>query len=245
MSEYEVDESNLNENSNEFKKADHSEFVFDFPLYSKIKYINDFSGADILKLQNEHIEGFCNICKRTRIFYCISVKSGMQTLMRQHPNGIVYHQEVGGNISFVRYECSADKDHVIDVIMKLDVAYWQKIGQYPTLADISKAELRKYRSVLTSEYQSELNKAIGLASHGANIGAFVYLRRVFEGLIELRAIEQNMAEMKEFKEARIGEKIDLLKEHLPKIMVDNKKIYGMLSAGVHDYTEDKCGGYLK
>jgi len=30
----------------------------------------------------------------------------------------------------------------------------------------------------------ELNKAIGLAAHGVGIGSYVYLRRVFESLIE-------------------------------------------------------------
>ena len=41
-----------------------------------------------------------------------------------------------------------------------------KIGQYPSIADLSVAELKKYQKVLQADDYRELSRAIGLASHG-------------------------------------------------------------------------------
>jgi hypothetical protein len=49
----------------------------------------------------------------------------------------------------------------------------QKIGQFPSLADIANDESKTYRSVLTKRDSSEFHKAIGLATHGVGIGSFV------------------------------------------------------------------------
>ena len=63
------------------------------------------------------------------------------------------------------------------------------------MADIAIDENRtKYRSVLKGENWNELYKAIGLAAHGEGIGSFVYLRRVFERLINSRFEEHCEAE---------------------------------------------------
>ena len=58
-----------------------------------------------------------------------------------------------------------------------------KVGQYPSLADMQNFELRKYQKVLKENYR-ELTKAVGLFASGIGIGAFVYLRRVYEQLCE-------------------------------------------------------------
>ena len=52
------------------------------------------------------------------------------------------------------------------------------------MADIEQGTIRNYRSVLDKDHYQELNRAIGLASHGVGIGSFVYLRRIFERLVE-------------------------------------------------------------
>ena len=65
----------------------------------------------------------------------------------------------------------------------------QKIGQFPSLADIAIDESKTYRTVLTPEDSSQFHKAIGLAAHGVGIGSFVYLRRIFERLVISRFAE--------------------------------------------------------
>ena len=62
------------------------------------------------------------------------------------------------------------------------------------MADISEAELRPYSKVLSAEEYRELTRAVGFtASHGVGIGSFVYLRRIFERLIEDSRTEASQA----------------------------------------------------
>lgn len=118
-----------------------------------------------------------------------------------------------------------------------------KIGQSPSLADLSDAELRRYKPVLDKQRFNELSKAVGLASHGVGIGSFVYLRRIFEGLVadaSVVASRENGWSQEAFERARMEEKIDLVKDHLPSFLVEQKKVYGVLSLGIHSLSEELC-----
>jgi hypothetical protein len=59
-----------------------------------------------------------------------------------------------------------------------------KIGQDPSIADLHISQIKDYNKVLPKEKLKEFTKAIGLAANGVGIGSFVYLRRIFEHLIE-------------------------------------------------------------
>lgn len=120
-----------------------------------------------------------------------------------------------------------------------------KIGQYPSIADISVGELVKYKSVLGNEY-ADFKKGIGLFSHGIGIGSFIYLRRILETLIE-EAHQRAKANQNEWDEdiyvkSRVSERIDLLSHFLPPTLVGNANIYSVLSKGIHELTEEECLG---
>ncbi|TIX16221.1 MAG: short-chain dehydrogenase [Mesorhizobium sp.] len=114
-----------------------------------------------------------------------------------------------------------------------------KIGQWPSMETIAASDIEKYRNVLEPEYFSELHRAGGLFSHGIGVGAFVYLRRIFE-----RLIARHHADLPEpiegFATMRMDEKIDALKSVLPAPLVENKAAYGILSKGMHELDEDTC-----
>lgn len=119
---------------------------------------------------------------------------------------------------------------------------FKKIGQFPSLADLAGGDIDKYRKVLDANY-SEFSKAIGLAAHGVGIGAFVYLRRVFEKLIEeahIKAKETENWNEEQYIKMRIDEKIGVLKDFLPAFLVENRFIYSILSKGVHELNEKEC-----
>src|SRR5690606_5785634 len=59
-----------------------------------------------------------------------------------------------------------------------------KVGQYPSVADIHIHEIKQYSKLLTKEKLKEFTRAIGLAANGVGIGSLVYLRRIFEFLID-------------------------------------------------------------
>jgi hypothetical protein len=42
----------------------------------------------------------------------------------------------------------------------------------------------------------------------------------------------------------MDEKIELLKLHLPEFLVQNRKLYGILSKGVHELSERECLEYF-
>jgi len=121
-----------------------------------------------------------------------------------------------------------------------------KIGQYPSLEDIAGADIEKYRSQLKDGAFSELRKATGLASHGIGIGAFVYLRRIFERLIyEHRdQLQAEKGPIDGFDSMRMEEKISALRSVLPAALVKHRSAYSILSKGLHELTEEECKLYF-
>lgn len=140
------------------------------------------------------------------------------------------------------YRCTRNREHTIlfDLIVTNEKII--KIGQFPSVADLVLPEIAKYKSVLGKLY-SEFSKAIGLFAHGIGIGSFVYLRRIIEKLI-FDKYEQFSDELgvpaNEFNRLKFDEKIELLKNHLPAILVRNKNVYGIVSKGIHELSEDEC-----
>lgn len=123
-----------------------------------------------------------------------------------------------------------------------------KIGQYPSLADIQFAEIgKRYNKHLSEIDLRNYKKAIGLYAHGAGAGSFVYLRRIFENLIfEAYKEHKDIIKIKEaeFKNKRMEEKVVALKDFLPSQLLEMKSIYGILSKGVHELSEEECLKYF-
>lgn len=118
-----------------------------------------------------------------------------------------------------------------------------KIGQYPSMADLEKTNIKHYRKWIGEDMYRELSRAIGLRSHGVGIGSFVYLRRVFERLVHAAGLIAEQAQEwdeEAYAQARMTEKILLLRAHLPQFLVENRALYSILSKGVHELTEEEC-----
>jgi hypothetical protein len=118
-----------------------------------------------------------------------------------------------------------------------------KIGQYPSFSDLNVYKINKYNSVLNKQMRRELSSAIGLASHDVGIGSYVYLRRVFENLIEEAHKEAKLEEQwteEQYIKSRMLDRIKLLHAHLPTFLVNNPAMYSLLSKGVHELTETEC-----
>ena len=119
----------------------------------------------------------------------------------------------------------------------------EKIGQHPSFSDINIQKLKNYSAVLGKEKTRELSRAIGLASHDVGIGSYVYLRRVFEGLVEdahQTAKKSSDWKEEEYLSKRMAEKIQMLKNELPPFLVEHPKIYSILSKGIHELSESDC-----
>lgn len=116
-----------------------------------------------------------------------------------------------------------------------------KFGQYPSHADLQSKDLKKHKGVVDQIDISEINRAMGLASVGVSIGAFVYFRRVFERFV-LKSFERAQLELtpEEFASKRMAQKIEVLENNLPKFIYENREIYSILSKGIHELSEQQC-----
>lgn len=140
------------------------------------------------------------------------------------------------------YRCTRDRQHFIifDLITTDDKII--KVGQYPSVADLVIPEIAKYKPVLGTQYR-EFSKAIGLFAHGIGIGSFVYLRRIIENLVfdKYNKVSENLEiSNTEFMRLKFDEKIEALKPYLPEVLVANKNIYGIVSKGIHELSEEEC-----
>ena len=187
------------------------------------------------KNQGEQIiDGYCPSCHRETTYHLTSAT----------PNRVEWdYINKRHAYDTINLYCVRNRSHSIKFNLYIKNGILQKIGQFPSLADIANDQNRIFKGLLNKVDASELHKAIGLASHGVGIGSFVYLRRVFERLVKHRFDEFKEQESwndDKFNRLRMHEKIDLLKDHLPQFMVQKKKVYSILSSGIHSLTEEKC-----
>ena len=108
-------------------------------------------------------------------------------------------------------------------------------------------EIRQYKKLLSKNKLREFTRAMGLAANGVGIGSFVYLRRIFESLIDETkeiAIKNSEITNEDFQKHRMDEKIEKLSKHLPVFLVENRNLYSILSKGIHELEEDECLKYF-
>lgn len=94
----------------------------------------------------------------------------------------------------IGFKCANDDQHTIIVNLQIEksennnILILKKVGQYPSMADLQFYAFKKYKKLL-GNYYTELTKAVGLYASGIGVGAFVYLRRILETLVEEIHIE--------------------------------------------------------
>jgi hypothetical protein len=216
-------------------------FFFNLPIYTSIT-IDDSNGGDFLALINlaylekpPIFEGYNPIRKMESSFYV--------THFSHRWPGVEHFRSKGGFAEF--YVKCKRWDDLFNFFIRYDKEkeIITKIGQYPSIADFHIHEVKQYAKVLPKEKLREFTRAIGLAANGIGIGSFVYLRRIFESLIEeAHTITKKDEGWNEdaFSRARMGDKIQMLAANLPPFLVDNKSLYGILSVGVHALNEEDC-----
>jgi hypothetical protein len=231
------------------------------PLYGRVDYSDHELGLleSGLIMAGVVVDLFCSGCKRESTFRSDQMPANSAHQFRLASMAEKSSAEdVSEHLAALTLYCSRDPSHRVEFIIRK--TFWQqqskddalksvfgprliKIGQYPTYADFQIPEFKHLQSELSPLDRSELAKAVGLAAHDSTIGAFVYLRRVFERLIdEAQAAARKSAVWDEgtYQESRMDERVQLLKEHLPDVLVENRKIYRALSLGIHRLTDEFC-----
>jgi len=143
--------------------------------------------------------------------------------------------------------CSMNECHKLDIIIATDGNELVKISQHPSVADIAFPELKQYRKVLSKGDMGEMRRAIGLHAQGIGVGSYVYLRRILERVIDQAkdmAIADSAITEAEYVPKKMAERIKMLKDYLPDILVNNPTVYGIISKGIHELSEEDCIEYF-
>ncbi|EWS54421.1 hypothetical protein X551_02762 [Methylibium sp. T29] len=240
------------------------EFLLSVPLYAPVAYEGEqvWEVLDVLYLNGTY-DSFCVKCKRESTFKVTAsdrpdeYKRNLAREKLEHQHGInPKHPRLQSDVYYVAAKCTRHEAHRQDFLFFIDYqviptdsgppgVQWtfQKIGQQPSYGDLHLLQVKKYTHVLSKAQLGELTRAIGLASHDVGVGAYVYLRRIFETLVEEAhtvAKEANGWDEETYARCRMGEKIAMLRAYLPAFLVDHPGMYSLLSKGIHELSEEEC-----
>jgi len=210
-----------------------SEFFFDLPIYTPVKFdANNLETYNKILDRNhkEEFEGY-NPWKK--------IESTFVVITDLLPNGGLFDGH-----GTIQVKCKrTDSIFRFYVLGDSKSQSLMKTGQYPSVADFHISEIKKYNKLLPNERLKEFTRAIGLAANGVGIGSFVYLRRIFEHLISeayTLCLREGLITEEQFNRSRMDQKIELLSAHLPSFLVENRSIYSVLSLGIHELDENTC-----
>ena len=209
------------------------EFIFDLPLYTPVK-LSEGDILDDLTHYYTHIDGY-NPSRGVDSTFELDEKIDPTQLKSQGTETICFRCRRYRDPLYVMVNYDRDDDFI------------EKVGQCPSVADIHIAQVKQYKKVLGEAYIKDFTKAIGLAANGIGTGSFVYLRRVFEHLVDeiaTEAIKSGEIDKTKFETSKMENKLQLLSNHLPDVIMDNKPLYGVLSAGIHSLSEEECLKYF-
>ncbi|WP_448123655.1 short-chain dehydrogenase [Pseudomonas veronii] len=216
------------------------DFCLNISLYKSIPVTElTLGGATHFLRFDGHLDMYCPACGAVSVFQC-STNYQYQVIQLDY----WFRQEFLTIIGV----CSRADSHQAAFLFRLNEdAGIEKVGQYPSSADVGAFDVKKYDKVLSKENFTGLKTAIGLSAHGVGAGALVYLRRIFESLIiEAHGIASKESSWNEalYKNGRMQERVKLLRDHLPDFLVEHHKLYGILSHGIHEMPEDQCREYF-
>src|SRR5216684_525484 len=113
------------------------DFCLAVPLYEEFPY-NDDEANPFFGLENFKgpLDCHCYGCGRHSVFNRMG-----EPKYREHHHHYNY-------VFILWFACSRDKNHLSCFVFRSNKGVLQKIGQYPSLADLAVPDLQKYRPVL-------------------------------------------------------------------------------------------------
>lgn len=222
------------------------EFIFDTPLYHEVSFADEaepFAKKLYSHFSKNTFDGYNPFQKKESTFLLIQGIGNDCIEGYWHSS---YTEKIGIRQIVLRCCRYNDKMHLL-VRWNPEERTITKIGQYPSVADVHIGQIKQYKKVLSNDKLKEFTRAIVLAANGIGVGSFIYLRRIFESLIyEIanKAITNGVIKKEDFEQKRMDERVYVLKELLPSFLVENKSLYGILSKGIHELSEEKCLAYF-
>lgn len=231
-------------------------FILNESLYKRLDISNVASPeiTEILFFEGP-IDCFCPYCKCPSVFLGIisdeqkqrKINLGLSSSLTLRNN---VHEQLFGKHELYRLDfvCSRDKNHCLTVVYKVENHTIEKIGQSPSLFEIQRGEFKEYKKILGDSYD-DLYNAIMFYSSGFGVASFAHLRRILENYFVKKAYEIKKIEPKwddkAYKESKFVEKLDLLQDLLPETLIENQRLYSIVSKGIHELKEEECLLYFE
>jgi hypothetical protein len=226
------------------------EFFVNVPLYKEYGFVRHVDVHHIIKYRGT-LDLYCSWCEQDSVFLSNIPGSGNSPIPVEMDMGsgtyVSKDVYISSGVHITSFSCSRSQNHTIYFCTRVLDNKIIKIGQHPSLVDFNTHDIKKYRKILSNDKYKELNRAIGLFSHGIGIGSFVYLRRIFETLIEeahTKAVQDILWNEEDYRHGKMDNKILLLASYLPTFLVENRGIYSILSKGIHELSEQECLTYF-
>lgn len=129
--------------------------------------------------------------------------------------------------------------HAATFYFHIDGGKLFKVGQYPSLANITFGDFSKYLPLLGEEKINEFNQGVTLAANGAGLGALVYLKRVLNYLLDMTA-QSATFEQSKYQFATIAEKVLLLADFLPASFKQYAEVFLLLDQDDTRLANEQC-----
>lgn len=225
---------------------------------------------------NTPMDYYCDSCDKSKTFIQNNSKAvattskynGLESLnlykLTMEEDKIKYSDNSYSNVSselylfsnmnlyiFKEFKCPSCEKRII-MIFDYDGKYITKIYQSFQNTLINDDEIKRFKKLklLDENDITELGKANKCKKLGLSVASFVYLRRIFENMLE-RIYEREKSNIKiekdlQFSNLLIKEKISLLKPYLPTLLNEKSsngkygELYKILSEGIHKLDENTC-----
>lgn len=214
-------------------------FFLDLPLFEKT-FIKDDNFEEIYNFYkfNGAVNLYCTSCMKITSFK--SVVNGIEGIN-------MTYQCIPKKYSYTVREyilsCSMD-ERKYRFYFLFNEDYFVKIGEYPEALELNNWGKNRYSKILDKDKVNELKLSLMLNSKRLGIGAMTYLRRIYEDLINKahnQVLELNSGVKLFLDNEKMSIKIEKLGEdNLSEFMYKNKNIYGLLSKGIHELSEEEC-----
>ena len=236
------------------------------PLYVPLTLLSEDPEAEMraLRIFNGKMDLFCPGCKKESTF--TALPSAEADKQARDSRLAAFDPGRGSGGSSPRYHwggkfwlgmmCARDARHMIEYhmisrVVENDEQKRQtltKYGQLPSMADFAIGDFSKFEAVLDKVHMREYRQAAVTGAHGYAVAACVYLRRVFDAVLDSTRADvmtaQGMEEWQEYTDADTLGRIRLLGEALPKFLTEVPEVFKLLSHGLHELTEDEAAEEL-
>jgi hypothetical protein len=225
---------------------DIGEVCLHFPLYRVIAKGDQAQAfADKLHDESFQLDAYCIHCKRETPFKKLVLKintgTGVTPSLRR---AATPEKRPASLFQSVNATCARCGSYYFFYFASYREGI-AKIGQTPSPADIASQDMLRFREELGDLDLAELEYATRMFSLGIGVASYVYLRRIFERLLGRHhaAYVEAHGAIEGYERMRWEDRVQALRSVLPEELVENRKVYSILSLGIHELMEADCLRY--